>query len=89
MTDGYKSIYSVNMAERDLIKIIEHESKVRNMAPATLCRHAVQNQRLYQKLKSGGSCSIRTANRLLRHVDRREIEFDLVEVGDKETGREQ
>lgn len=56
------------MTENDLIKQIEAFAAERGVAETTVTKMAVGNHRLYGTLKSGGSCSVKTANRLLQYI---------------------
>lgn len=44
-----------------LIARIEAFAKSRNIAPATVTSRAVENSRLYDRLKQGGSCTLKVA----------------------------
>lgn len=52
------------MTENELISEIEKFAERHGIAPATVTVRAVANSRLYHRLKAGGSCSMRTADRL-------------------------
>lgn len=52
------------MIEQALLSEIEAAAKSMGIAPATLCERAVQNTRLPQRLREGGSVTLATVNRL-------------------------
>lgn len=52
------------MAENNLICEIEQFAERLNIAPATVTSRAVGNSRLYKRLKDGGSCTMRIADRV-------------------------
>ena len=53
------------MTKQDLIDAIEQYSHRTGIAPATVTGRAVGNSRLYQRMKSGGSCTMDVAARLV------------------------
>lgn len=57
------------MLTEQIISLIEAEARRRNIAPATLCRRAVGNNRVYRNLTAGGSVTLEVADRLMRWVD--------------------
>jgi hypothetical protein len=48
-----------------LIQAIEAHAAKRNLAPATITSRAVQNSRLYSRLKDGGDCTTEIAAKVL------------------------
>lgn len=56
------------MAHRDLIQKIEAHAVERGIAPATVTSRAVGNSRLYDRLRRGGSCTIRVADRICAYI---------------------
>ncbi len=53
---------------RDFITLIETEAAMRGIAPATLCRMAVQNNRLYGNLCAGCNCTLEIVERLRAYI---------------------
>lgn len=47
-----------------LIQSIEEFAACRGIAPATVTSRAVHNSRLYARMKAGGGCTLRTAEKL-------------------------
>lgn len=56
------------MDKQILIKEIEQFADAHNIAPATVTSRAVGNSRLYSRIKSGGSCTIRIAESLREYM---------------------
>ncbi len=56
------------MTENDLIQAIDDFAAKRGIAGATVTKYAVENSQLYGSLKSGGSCSLKTANKILLFI---------------------
>jgi len=56
------------MTSSDLRILIENEARGRGLSPATLCKHAVGNNRLHRTLVSGGSCTLDIAERLTAYI---------------------
>lgn len=52
------------MSTDDLIQEVEAFARERNLAPATIVSRAVDNGRLYGRLKSGFGCHMKTAERI-------------------------
>ncbi|KAJ03294.1 hypothetical protein PM02_10455 [Sulfitobacter mediterraneus] len=63
MTQGDNYPHKLNMTQAELINLIEKQAEARNLAPATLCRLAVGNNRLLRNLKAGRSCTLEVAER--------------------------
>lgn len=61
------------MTQSELIKLIEQQSSARKIAPATLCRLAVGNNRLLKNLKTGRSCTLDVAERMVAYIDENPI----------------
>lgn len=57
------------MTISEIIARIEDASDRLGLAPATVTFRAVNNSRLYARLKSGGGCGIDTAQRLQAWID--------------------
>jgi hypothetical protein len=56
------------MAQTDILTEIEAFAAQAGIAPATVTSRAVQNSRLYQRMKDGGSCTIHTAGRIRDYI---------------------
>jgi len=56
------------MTSNDLRTLIEREARARNLAPATLCKNAVGNNRLHKTLVGGGSCTLDIAERMTGYI---------------------
>ncbi|PIE15155.1 MAG: hypothetical protein CSA68_07335 [Rhodobacterales bacterium] len=56
------------MTEQDLIQQVENYCEAAGLAPATLCRKAVGNSRLYKNLIDGKGCTIRVAAKLQEFI---------------------
>ena len=52
----------------DIIKEIEDFAREHEIAPATVTSRAVQNSRLYARLKGGGSCTLKIAARMRAYM---------------------
>lgn len=52
------------MSTDDLIREVEAYARERGLAPATIVSRAVDNGRLYGRLKSGFGCNVKTAERI-------------------------
>ena len=52
------------MTQSDILTEIETFAAQAGIAPATVTSRAVQNSRLYQRMKEGGSCTMHTAERI-------------------------
>ena len=52
-----------------LVKEIEDFAKTSGVAPATVTSRAVGNSRLYSRMKSGGSCTLRVADRIRQYMN--------------------
>lgn len=52
------------MTRTDLIQEIEQFAERNNLAPATVTSRAVNNSRLYHRMKAGGGCNVIIAERL-------------------------
>jgi len=57
------------MFTEDFIKRIEAEAAARGLKPAQICKRAVDNHGLYASLKSGGSCTLAVAERVIAWLD--------------------
>ncbi len=64
---GVLSLYTP-MTDDKLISEIEAFAKVKGIRPATVTSRGVSNSRLYGRLKAGGSCTHRIANRLREYM---------------------
>ena len=62
------------MSTSDLITAIEEFAARRGIAPATVTSRAVSNSQLYARLKSGGSVTMRIADRLRSYMETQEAE---------------
>jgi hypothetical protein len=51
-----------------LIEAIEAEAARINRNPETVTRRAVGASQLYKRLKSGGTCTLEVANRLMAYI---------------------
>lgn len=51
-----------------LIQAIEAHAAKRSLAPATITSRAVQNSRLYQRLKDGGDCTTEIARKIMEYI---------------------
>lgn len=56
------------MDTNSLISEIEAFASSKGIAPATVTSRAVKNSRLYDRMKSGGSCTIRVAEKLRAYM---------------------
>ena len=54
----------VDGMEQKILEQIEEQAGKRNISPRTLCRLAVNNGKLYTRLKDGGSITLATASKL-------------------------
>ena len=52
------------MDKSELIKAIEAYAKRHDIEPQTVTRRAVGASQLYKRMKNGGSCTLKVANRL-------------------------
>lgn len=52
------------MTTDEIISEIEGYAARAGLSPATVTSRAVSNSRLYERMKAGGSCSLKTAGRL-------------------------
>jgi tryptophan synthase beta subunit len=68
LTDTGQKSLSADMAQTDIISEIETFAAQAGIAPATVTSRAVQNSRLYQRMKDGGSCTIQTAGRIRDYI---------------------
>jgi len=57
------------MTNDDLIQRIEDYASRRGWEPATVTSRAVGNSRLYARLRSGGSCTLNVAERLVTFME--------------------
>lgn len=57
-----------NMNRTQLIDAIEAHALRRGIAPATVTSRAVENSRLYHRLKAGGDCTTGIAERILAFI---------------------
>ena len=57
------------MTRDKLISRIEAYAAERGIAPATVTSRAVDNSRLYHRLKGGGGCTLDVAERLVAFMD--------------------
>lgn len=57
------------MNRADIIKSIEAYSEASGLAPTTICQYALRNRKVYDRLKSGGSCSVASVEALARWMD--------------------
>lgn len=69
------------MTQAELIKLIELQADARSIAPATLCRLAVGNNRLLKNLKAGKSCTLEVAERFSDWVKRHPVESQRRDEG--------
>ena len=51
-----------------IIAAIEASAARAGVEPGTICRRAVNHGRLYERLKAGESCTLRTAKRLIEYI---------------------
>lgn len=56
------------MTPEHLIAQIEAFAAANGIAPATVTSRAVGNSRLYRRMKEGGGCNVRVANRLIEFM---------------------
>jgi hypothetical protein len=56
------------MTPEHIILQIEAFAKGHGIAPATVTSRAVGNSRLYNRMKNGGSCNVRIANKLIEFM---------------------
>jgi len=66
LTDGLEPIIDVGM-EQKLISQIEAQAAARGITISTLCRLAVNDGKLYGRLKSGKSITLSTVDKLNRY----------------------
>jgi len=52
------------MTQDDIIAEIEAFATARGIAPSTVTSRAVSNSRLYDRMKRGGGCTLRTAEKI-------------------------
>jgi hypothetical protein len=57
------------MTQSDLITEIEEFASAHGIAPATVTSRAVNNSRLYRRLKDGSGCTMRIAERLRAYMN--------------------
>ena len=57
------------MIQATLLKRIEDFAEGHGIAPATVTSRAVQNSRLYRRMKDGGGCTIAIAEKLTAYMD--------------------
>lgn len=57
-----------DMTRDDLITEIEKYALSQGIAPATVTSRAVQNSRLYHRMKDGGGCNLIIAERLRAYI---------------------
>lgn len=58
----------MRMSIENLISEVEAYAKARSLSPATVISRAVDNGRLYGRLKSGFGCHVDTADRIRRYM---------------------
>jgi hypothetical protein len=58
------------MTEKEIIALIEQYAASAGVETSTFCERAVGNSRLYNRLVAGGSCSLKTINRLRDYGDK-------------------
>jgi len=56
------------MTEHELIQQVDEYCEAAGLAPATLCRKAVGNSRLYKNLVEGKGCTLRVAAKLREFI---------------------
>lgn len=56
------------MTHADIISEIEAFAAARGIAPATVTSKAVGNSRLYHRMKEGGGCTIKIAEKLREYM---------------------
>lgn len=56
------------MTTDEIISEIEGYASRAGLSPATVTSRAVSNSRLYDRMKAGGSCSLKTAGRLRAYM---------------------
>lgn len=52
-----------------IIKAIEAAAAKHGLSPATITRKAVENGRLYGRLKDGKGCTVKVAGKILAFID--------------------
>ena len=57
------------MDKNALIEAIEAHAAKRQLAPATITSRAVQNSRLYSRLKDGGDCTTEIAGKIIAYIE--------------------
>lgn len=60
------------MDRTSLIEAIEAHAAKRNLAPATITSRAVENSRLYSRLKDGRDCTTEIARKVMEYIARDE-----------------
>ncbi|WP_294119567.1 hypothetical protein [Shimia sp.] len=55
--------------QEKLVRRIEAASERAGLSAATICERAVRNSRLYDRLKSGGSCTYETGGKIHSFID--------------------
>lgn len=53
------------MTHAEIIAAIDGYAARSGLAPSTVCQYALKNRLVYDRLKTGGSCSVKTVERLL------------------------
>lgn len=56
------------MTTDDIIRELESYAEMVGLSPATVTSRAVSNSRLYERMKAGGSCSLKTADRVRSYM---------------------
>lgn len=57
-----------HMKTEDIITAIEEIAKSSGHSPSTVTGRVVGNSRLYQRLKDGGSCTVRIAEKIMQEA---------------------
>ena len=57
------------MDTSSIIKAIEEAAARHGLSPSTITRKAVENGRLYGRLKDGKGCTVRVAGKILAFID--------------------
>jgi hypothetical protein len=55
--------------EADLLSLIERAAEARRIKPSTLCMRALGDKKLPERLRAGGSMTIKNARRLLAYLE--------------------
>lgn len=53
------------MQRDEIIKAVDDYAAASGLAHSTICQYALRNRMVYERLKSGGSCSVSSVEALL------------------------